>query len=154
MRIVPAWVLRVTVAMAVTCALLVAAPSASAVKSGRWKGGDIEFGISKNRIKKVSVVAYHTCQKIGTGEYYNEIQRFTPPGRFKIKRNGRFSGAKYVNRADDYFDIRFSWVGRFRRGRMRAVIQTMYKYYSYDATMGTVLTSCYSQKVFKAKPRS
>ena len=130
------------------------APSAQAVPSGRWKGGDIEFRVSGNKIKKVSVVAVHTCQVVGTGRFYNEIQRFTPPGRFTIRSSGRFSASRYVSRANDYFDIRFAWRGRIRGRRMVARAQTSYKYYSYTAEDGYRLTSCHSERLFRAKPRS
>lgn len=129
------------------------APSAHAVPSGRWKGGDIEFRVSQNRIKKVSVVAVHTCQVVGTGRFFNELQRFTPPGRFKIRRGGGFLDSRYVSRANDYFDIRFAWKGRIRGRKMVARAQTSYKYYSYTAEDGYRLTSCYSERIFRARPR-
>ena len=128
-------------------------PSAHAVTSGRWKGGDIEFGISKNRIEKVSVVAVHTCQAVGTGEFFNELQRFTRPGRFTVRRNGSFLGSRYVSRVNDYFDIRFAWKGRIRGQEMAARAQTSYKYYAYYGDDGYRLTSCYSERIFRAKPR-
>ena len=128
-------------------------PSAHAVTSGKWKGGDIEFRVSQNRIKKVSVVAVHTCQAVGTGEFFNELQRFTPPGRFTIGRSGRFLDSRYVNRANDYFDIRFAWKGRIRGRRMSARVQTSYKYYGSYGDYGSRLTSCYSERVFRAKPK-
>ena len=133
------------------CAAL--APSAQAVPSGRWKGGDIEFRVSANRIKKVSVVAVHTCQVVGTGRFYNEMQRFTPPGRFAVGASGRFIGSRYKSRVGDYFDIRFAWKGRIRGGRMVARAQTSYKYYSYTAEDGYRLTSCYSERIFRARAR-
>jgi hypothetical protein len=128
-------------------------PSAQAATSGRWKGGDIEFRVADNRIEKVSVVAVHTCQAIGTGEFFNELQRFTPPGRFDIGRKGRFVASRYVNRANDYFDIRFAWKGRIRGRRLSARAQTSYKYYAYYGDDGYRLTSCYSERIFRAKPR-
>lgn len=140
----------VALALVVTLAL---APSAQAVTSGRWKGGDIEFQVSHNRIKKVSVVAVHTCQAIGTGDFFNELQRFTPPGRFTIARSGRFLASRYVSRANDYFDIRFAWKGRIHGRRMSARAQTSYKYYAYYGDYGYRLTSCYSERIFRAKPR-
>jgi hypothetical protein len=128
-------------------------PSAQAVTSGRWKGGDIEFQISENQIKKVSVVAVHTCQAVGTGEFFNELQRFTPTGRFTIRRNGSFLGSRYVSRVDDYFDIRFAWKGRIDGAGMTGRAQTSYKYYAYYGDDGYRLTSCYSERIFRAKPR-
>ena len=129
------------------------APSAQAVTSGPWKGGDIEFRVKDNRVRKVSVVAFHTCQVVGTGEFFNQMQRVTPPGSFKIGRKGGFLSSRYVNRAGDYFDISFAWRGRFRKGRMRTRVQTSYKYYAYYGDYGYRLTSCYSERVFRAKPR-
>ena len=132
--------------------LLVSLAAAPAAHAGRWKGGDIEFSYKNGSISRVSVVAYHTCQAIGTGDDYNELQRFTPPGRFKV-RNGKFSGAKYVSRAGEYFDIRFTWGGRLRRGKMVARAQTFYKYYKYYSDRGTVLVSCISERQFSARPK-
>lgn len=134
-------------------ACLALAPSATAVTSGRWKGGDIEFRVSKNRIKKVSVVAVHTCQAVGTGEFFNEMQRFTPPGSFTVGRTGRFLASRYVSRANDFFDIRFAWKGRIRGRRMSARAQTSYKYYAYYGDQGYRLTSCYSERIFRARPK-
>jgi hypothetical protein len=131
--------------------LLLVAPGASAAPSGRYKGGDIEFRVSQNRIKKISILSYHTCQRTGTGEFFNELQRFTPRGGFRIGRGGSFSGSRYVMRVNDYFDIRFAWVGRFRGGRMRTKVQTMYKYYD-PYSPGTII-SCFSEKSFSATRR-
>src|SRR3712207_3780425 len=117
-------------------AALASSPSAHAVRSGGWKGGDIEFRVSDNRIKKVSVVAVHTCQAVGTGEFFNELQRFTPPGRFRIGRNGGFVGSRYVSRVNDYFDVRFAWRGRIRGRRMTGRAQTSYRYYAYYGDYG------------------
>lgn len=132
---------------------LASVPSAEAVTSGRWKGGDIEFRVSQNHIKRVSVVAVHTCQAVGTGEFFNELQRFTPPGRFTVRSGGRFLGSRYVSRVNDYFDVRFAWKGRIRGRRMSARAQTSYKYYAYYGDYGYRLTSCYSERIFRAKPR-
>jgi hypothetical protein len=140
----------VALAAVVTLAFV---PSVQAVTSGRWKGGDIEFRVSQNRIKKVSVVAVHTCQAVGTGEFFNELQRFTPPGSFRIGGGGGFLASRYVSRVNDYFDIRFAWKGRIRGGRMSARAQTSYKYYAYYGDYGYRLTSCYSERLFRAKPR-
>lgn len=134
----------------VTCAFV---PSAQAITSGRWKGGDIEFRVANNRVKKVSIVAVHTCQAVGTGEFFNELQRFTPPGAFNVRRSGTFLASRYVNRANDYFDIRFAWKGRIRGARMSARAQTSYKYYAYYGDYGYRLTSCHSERMFRAKPR-
>jgi hypothetical protein len=131
--------------------LLVVVPVASAAPSGRYKGGDIEFRVSQNRIDKISILSYHTCQRTGTGEFFNELQRFTPKGGFRIGGSGKFSGSRYVMRVIDYFDIRFPWVGRFRGGQMRTTVQTMYKYYD-PSSPGTII-SCYSEKSFSAKRR-
>ena len=131
-------------------ALLLALPAAA--QAGRWKGGDIEFNLKNGRIGKVSVVAMHTCQAIGTGEFDQEIQRFTPPGKFKVRR-GRFSGSRYVSRVGEYFDIRFAWVGKLKGRKMRARAQTQYKYYKYYPDRGTVLVSCHSERQFSARPR-
>ena len=128
-------------------------PDAQAVTSGRWKGGDIEFRVSQNRIKRLSVVAVHTCQAVGTGEFFNELQRFTPPGRFAIRPSGRFLASRYVSRVNDYFDVRFAWKGRIRGRRMSARAQTSYKYYAYYGDYGYRLTSCYSERIFRARPR-
>jgi hypothetical protein len=136
-------------ASALLLALLVAAPAAQA-GPWNWRGDDIEFHLKGGSIARVSAAAVHTCQAIGTGDFYNELQRFTPPGRFKV-RNGRFSGARYVSRAGEYFDIRFTWVGRFRGGRMVARAQTFYKYYRYYAGRGTVLVSCLGERQFSAR---
>lgn len=144
--------LAVPVALAALVTLAFA-PSVQAVTSGRWKGGDIEFRVSQNRIKKVSIVAVHTCQAVGTGEFFNEVQRFTPPGAFGIRRGGGFLASRYVSRANDYFDIRFAWKGTIKGSRMRARAQTSYKYYSYYGDYGYRLTSCYSERIFRAKPR-
>ena len=137
-------------ALVALAALALASP-AGAVPSGKYGGGDLEFRVSKNRIKKVSKVSYHTCQAVTTGEYFNEIQTHFPPGSFPISRKGRFSGTRYVMRAGDYFDIRFNWVGYFKGARARAQIQTTYKYYKFTPGSGTVLVSCYDSKVFGAK---
>lgn len=147
---------RIKLSLPVAVVLIVASafvPSAQAVTSGPWKGGDIEFRVSQNRIKKVSIVAYHTCQAVGTGEFFNELQRFTPPGRFTIGRGGTFLAARYVSRVNDYFDVRFAWKGRIRGRRMIARAQTSYKYYGYYGDYGSRLTSCHSERIFRAKPR-
>jgi hypothetical protein len=142
---------RALVPACVIGVLLLVAPGANAAPSGRYKGGDIEFRVSQNRINKISILSYHTCQRIGTGEFFNELQRFTPRGGFRIGGDGSFSGSRYVMRVNDYFDIRFAWVGRFRKGRMRTKVQTMYKYYD-PYSPGTII-SCYSEKTFSAKRR-
>lgn len=145
---------KLAVLVALACVMTFAfVPSVQAVTSGGWKGGDIEFRISNNKIRKVSVVAVHTCQVVGTGEFFNELQRFTPPGAFSIRRNGGFVAARYGSRVNDYFDIRFAWRGRIRGGRMSARAQTSYKYYAYSGDHGSRLTSCYSERIFRAKPR-
>jgi hypothetical protein len=142
---------RVLVPACVIGVLFLVVPGANAAPSGRYKGGDIEFRVSQNRIKKISILSYHTCQRVGTGEFFNELQRFTPRGGFRIRRSGRFSGSRYVMRVNDYFDIRFAWVGRFRNRRMRTKVQTMYKYYD-PSSPGTII-SCFSEKTFSAKRR-
>ena len=141
------------VAAVVVLGTLASVPCAQAVTSGRWKGGDIEFRVSQNRIKRVSIVAVHICQAVGTGEFFNELQRFTPPGRFTVRAGGGFLGSRYVNRVNDYFDVRFAWKGRIRGRRMSARAQTSYKYYAYYGDYGYRLTSCYSERVFRARPR-
>jgi len=153
-RVMPLRARRTVLPLILAVGLLATAvPAASAVPSGSYKGGDIEFRVSNNRISKVSVLSVHTCQAVGTGDFFNELQRFTPAGGFRISGGSRFSGSRYVIRVNDYFDIRFAWVGRFRNGKLRARIQTAYKYYRYYADAGTVLTSCFSDKVFTAKRR-
>ena len=147
---------RTCLSLPTVVALLVAltlAPSAQAVTSGPWKGGDVEFRVSENRIKKVSIVAVHTCQAVGTGEFFNELQRFTPPGRFAIRRGGAFLGSRYKSRVNDYFDVRFAWRGRFRGRSMVARAQTSYSYWGYYGEYGYRLTSCYSERLFRAKAK-
>lgn len=146
----PAHLIALVVALALP---LVAVPGAHAVPSGKWKGGDIEFKVSKNRIKSLSIVAVHTCQAVGTGEFFNEMQRFTPPGRFPIGAGGRLIGSRYVSRVSDYFDIRFAWKGKIRGRRMSVRAQTSYKYYGTYGDYGSRLTSCYSERIFRAKPK-
>ena len=137
---------------AIAAALLIAAPGAQAASPGRWKGGDIEFKVSKGqRIGKISLVAVHTCQVVGTGRFFNELQRFTPRGGFKIASSGPFAGSRYVMRVNDFFDIRFAWKGSVRRGRMKARVQTSYKYYAFYGDDGHRLTSCYSERLYNAK---
>lgn len=55
-----------------------------------------------------------------------------------------------MSRVGEYFDIRFAWKGRIRDRRMSGRAQTSYKYY---ATYGSRLTSCYSERIFRAKPK-
>ena len=143
---------RALVPACVIGVLLLVAPGANAAPSGRYKGGDIEFRVSQNRINKISILSYHTCQRIGTGEFFNELQRFTPRGGFRIGSDGSFSGSRYVMRVNDYFDIRFAWKGRIRGRRMSARAQTSYKYYAYYGDDGYRLTSCYSERIFRARP--
>ncbi len=81
---------------------------AEAVRSGKYDGGDLEFRVSKNRIKDVSKVSYHTCQAVTTGQFFNEIQNHLPAGSFGINRKGKFAGTRYTQRAGDYFDIQFN----------------------------------------------
>ena len=128
-----------------------ATTAAEAVGASRWKGGDIEFKVERNQIKKISLVAVHTCQVVGTGEFFNELQRFTPRGRFKLRRGGRVAGSRYVMRVNDYFDVRFAWRGRLRRGRFGARVQTSYKYYAFYNDYGHRLTSCYSERIYSAR---
>ena len=132
---------------------LTSVPAAQAVTAGRWKGGDIEFRVSQNRIKRLSIVAVHTCQAVGTGEFFNEVQRFTPPGRFTVRAGGGFLGSRYLSRVNDYFDVRFAWKGRIRGRRMSGRAQTSYKYYAAYGDYGYRLTSCYSERIFRARPR-
>jgi hypothetical protein len=138
---------RIVIATALVAAALFPA-DAAAVKSGRYKGPDISFRVKKNKISKLTVVTANSCQTIGSGDLPNgDIQTFTPPGRFKIRRSGRFSGSRYVTRVNDFLDIRFAWRGRIRKGRMKARIQTMYKYYDTSSN----LVSCYGENVYRAK---
>jgi hypothetical protein len=126
--------------------------TAAAVPSGHWAGGDIDFRVADNKIKKMTVTSYHTCQAIGTGEYFNELQTFAPPGKFKIKTNGKVSGQKLKATAagTDYFDLRFAILGKFKGTKFTSVVQTSYKYWDY-INGSLVNVSCFSEKKFKAK---
>ena len=124
----------------------------ASVRAGHWAGGDLDFRVEDNRIKRLTVTSVHTCQAIGTGEFFNELQTFGPPGRFSIGSDGRVSGQRLRATAagTDYYDIRFAMVGRFVRGTFKVVVQTGYKYYDYINFASPTNVSCFSEKKFSA----
>lgn len=139
--------------MVLAVSLGMQAPALAAVSAGHWAGGDIDFRIEDNRIKKLTVTSVHTCQGVGTGEFWNELQTFGPPGRFSIGPDGRVSGQRLRATAagTDYYDIRFAMVGRFVRGTFKVVVQTSYKYYDYTSFSSPTNVNCFSEKKFSAQ---
>lgn len=129
--------------------------TAETVTEGHWAGGDIDFRVADNKIKKLTVTSYHTCQAVGTGEFFNELQTFGPPGKFKIKPSGKVSGQrlKATVPGTDYFDARFAMVGRFKDGVFKVVVQTSYKYWDYVNYESPTNVQCFSEKKFKAKKK-
>jgi hypothetical protein len=123
---------------------------AEAVKSGRYQGPEISFRIKDDKISKLVFTAVNSCQTVGSGDLPDgDIQSWSPPGGFKILRNDKFSGSRYVMRTNDFFDIRFYWRGRFRNGKMTARVQTSYKFYDSESRP----VHCYGENVFRAKRR-
>jgi hypothetical protein len=147
------FVCRYGAALALAVAVVFAAGPAAAVPSGRWKGGDIDFRVKDDKVKKLTVTSVHTCQGIGTGEYWNELQTFAPPGKFKIQSNGEVSGQriKATVAGTDYYDARFAMLGKFKGSKMTAVVQTSYKYWDYVTFDSPTNVSCFSEKKFSAK---
>lgn len=122
------------------------------VKDGHWAGGDIDFRVVDNRIKRLTVTSVHTCQYVGTGDFANELQTFGPPGGFPIGSGGRVEGQRLepTVAGTDYYDARFAMVGKFVDGKLTVVVQTSYKYYDYITYDSPTNVNCYSQKKFTA----
>ncbi len=124
------------------------AADAEAVVSGKYQGSEISFRVINSKIGKLVFTAVNSCQTVGSGELPDaDIQTWSPPGRFKIRGDGRFGGSRYVMRSNDFFDIRFYWRGQFRNGKMRARVQTSYKFYDSESRP----VHCYGENVFRAK---
>lgn len=124
----------------------------ASVRAGHWAGGDIDFRVEDNRIKRLTVTSVHTCQYVGTGDYANELQTFGPPGRFRITSGGRVEGQRLepTVAGTDYYDARFAMVGRFVDGKFTVVVQTSYKYWDYVTYDSPTNVNCYSEKKYTA----
>lgn len=143
---------RLGLAAVVLAMVLVAAPPASAVKSGRYKGTDISFRVKNNRISKVKAVMVYSCQKIGTGDLPDgETRSLNVPGKTRVGSKGKFARNVYIGSYGDVRDIFFNWSGRFRKGKVKATVQSGYSYSSYEAGSGFVLVKCFNTTTFRAK---
>jgi len=143
---------RLALVSVVLAAALIAAPPASAVKSGRYKGTDISFRVKKDRISKVKVVLVYSCQTVGTGNLPDgETRSLNVPGRTGVSSKGKFKRKVYIGSNNGVTDIFFNWKGRFRKGRASATVQAGYKYTKYDPVDGFRPVVCFNTTKFRAK---
>lgn len=121
---------------------------AAAIKSGKYQGPDITFRIKNDKIIKLVFTAVSSCQTVGSGALPDaDIQSWSPQGSFRILGNDKFGGSRYVMRSNDFFDIRFYWRGQFRNGKMRARVQTSYKFYDSESRP----VHCYGENAFRGQ---
>ena len=143
---------RLALVSVVLLAALIAAPPASAVKSGRYKGTDISFRVKNNRISKLKVVLVYSCQVVGTGNLPDgETRSLNVPGRTRVSSKGKIKRNVYIGSNNGVTDIFFNWKGRFRRGRLTTTVESGYKYTKYDPVDGFRPVVCFNTTRLKAK---
>ncbi len=145
---------RLVLVSVVLAAALIAAPPASAAKSGSYKGTDISFKVKKNRISKVKVFLTYSCQVVGTGDLPDgEPRSLNVPGKTRVGSKGKFKRNVYIGSNNGVTDIFFNWTGRFRGGRASMTVQSGYKYTKYDPATGFHPVVCFNTTKLKAKRR-
>ena len=145
---------RLVLVSVVLAAALITAPSASAAKSGSYKGTDISFKVKKNRISKVKVFLIYSCQVSGTGNLPDgEPRSLNVPGKTKVSSKGKIKRKVYIGSNNGVTDIFFNWKGRFRKGKLTATVESGYKYTKYDSVDGFRLVVCYNTTKLTAKRR-